>query len=286
MKHLNLISYFGGKFPHLEWLISKFPKGNYHFVDAMCGSGNVALNIDYPLITINDLNEDVVNLFEVLRNNYDQFLRAVYFTPFSRTELFRIISGSYPDANKIERARRYFTRAQLGFGANGSQNRHHGFGSEYKLHTSNFYRVDNWGLKLNKLPLIVEKLRSFQIENKSIFDLFPKVNLPQTILYIDPPYSFQSRSSRKRYTHEWNDDDHVRLAEMLKNANCLVAVSGYDSKFYADLFHDFYLSKNKPTRNSVKKKMVQECLWTNYNPDTLNNVLKLQFDDKPATNNQ
>lgn len=277
MKHLNLISYFGGKFPHLEWLISLFPKGNFHFIDACCGSANVALNVDYPLVTINDVNENVVNLFEVLRNHYDEFYRAIYYTPYSRSEIERIVTGVYPKHNKIEKARQFFVRSQLGFGANGSQNNHMGFGSEYKLHDSNFYRVDNWNLKLKKLPFIVEKLRSFQIENKSIFDLFPKINLQGTFLYIDPPYSFLTRSSRKRYEFEWSDEDHIKLAEMIKDAKCLVAISGYESTFYNELFSDFHLSKNKVTRNSVKTKSVQECLWTNYNPDTFNNVLKIPF---------
>ena len=270
-KYLNLISYFGGKFPHLKWLINLFPKGNYHFVDLMAGSANVALNVDYPLITINDLNSEVVNLFEVVRTKQDEFLKAVYFTPYSRDELRRIIEGYYPKTDEVERARQYFVRSQLGFGANGSQNNHFGFGAEYGLHSSNYYRVENWGIKLKRIPVIVEKLRSMQIENKDIFDLFPRVDRPGSIVYIDPPYSFQSRSSHKRYTHEWNDDDHVRLAEMVKSASSFIAVSGYESKFYNDLFKDYYKTLNIPTRNSVKKKLVQECLWTNYDPASFNN---------------
>jgi DNA adenine methylase len=277
MKHLNLISYFGGKYPHLKWLIDQFPKGNYHFVDLMCGSANVALNVNYPLVTINDLNSEVVNLFEVLRTQEEDFTRAVYYTPFSREELNRIIDQYYPVKDKIEQARQYFVRSQLGFGANGSQNNHHGFGVEYRLHTSNYYRVENWGVKLKRLSVIANKLRSMQIENKDVFDLFPRVNRPECLIYIDPPYSFTTRSSRKRYTHEWNDDDHARLAEMLHSANCYVAVSGYESKLYQDIFKDFYLTKNIPTRNSVKKKLVQECLWTNYDTKTINGKLKLDF---------
>ena len=76
-RYLNLISYFGGKFPHLKWLIDKFPQGNYHFIDIMCGSANVALNVDYPLITINDLNSDVINLFKVMRTNLDEFMKRI-----------------------------------------------------------------------------------------------------------------------------------------------------------------------------------------------------------------
>ena len=267
MKHLNLISYFGGKFPHLSWLISKFPRGNYHFVDIMCGSANVALNVNYPLVTINDLNNNVINLFEVLRNNPDEFFRALYFTPFARKELEQIVNDKNDIQDKVELARRYFVRSQLGYGANGSQNNHHGFGLEYKLQSSNFYRVDNWNAKLAKLPSIIDKLRGFQIENKSMFDLFERVNNQDTIVYFDPPYLFSTRSSRKRYQFEWDIEDHQKLACLVKNAVCKVAISGYDDDQYDKLFPDYFKTNAPPSRSNVRKRLVQECLWTNYNPE-------------------
>ena len=176
-KHLNLISYFGGKYPHLNWLIDKFPKGNYHFIDIMCGSANVALNVDYPLVTINDLNDDVINLFYVLREKYDEFLRELYFTPFSRSEFERVVdgTGNCVEASDVEKARRYFLRCQLGYGANGSQNNHLGCGFEWKLQQSNFYRVDNWNVKLKRLANIVARLRGFQIESTDAIELFDNV---------------------------------------------------------------------------------------------------------------
>jgi len=279
MKHINLISYFGGKFPHLPWLIDLFPKGNYHFVDLMCGSANVALNVDYPLISINDLNGDVVNLFEVLRNNYDDFFRAVYFTPFSREELNNIITDALDDKDfePIEKARRYYAKCQLGYGANGSQNNHYGAGFEWKLYRSNFYRVDNWNSRLNKLPIIVDKLRHMQITKLDALELFDKVNIKGNIVYIDPPYLLSLRKSKKRYNHEQEDDFHLKLAEKVKNANCYVAISGYDSELYSELFSGMHVSCSKVTKSNVGKISTREMLWTNYDPAIVNGSLKLQL---------
>lgn len=275
-KHLNLISYFGGKYPHLKWLLDKFPKGNYHFVDIMCGSANVALNVDYPLVTINDINDEVINLFHVLRDYYDEFLRLVYFTPFSRTELNNIITDSKNNVqlSNIERARRYFVRSQLGFGANGSQNDHYGCGFEWKLQKSNFYKVDNWNMKLLRLAKIVDRLRHFQIESKNALELFDKVNHKNTIVYWDPPYKLDLRKSKKRYKHEVEDDFHNAIAEKVKNANCMVAVSGYDHPLYDKIFTGFYKTKDIPKKSNVGKIITQECLWTNYDTETINNKVK------------
>lgn len=278
-KYLNLISYFGGKYPHLKWLTSCFPQGNYHFVDAMCGSANVALNVDYPLITINDMNDEVVNLFRVLRDNFDEFTRLVYFTPFSRAELNNIITDAINgvDLSEVERARRYFVKSQLGYGANGSQNNHYGAGFEWTLHKTNYYRVDNWNLKLARLGKIVDRLRHMQIESKDALELYDDVNRPGNVVYFDPPYLLSLRKSKKRYKVEQQDDFHIRLAEKIKIARCYVAVSGYDSPLYAELFKGMYKSADILKRSNVGKIETRECLWTNYDPAIVNGNLKINF---------
>jgi len=278
-KYVNLISYFGGKYPHLKWLISKFPAGNYHFIDIMCGSANVALNVNYPLVTVNDMNDEIHNLFQVLRNDYDEFMRILYFTPFSRTELNNIITAlkNNESVSNVERARRYFVKSQLGYGANGSQNNHYGMGFEWALHETNFYRTDNWNLKLQRLAKVVDKLRHFQIESRDALELFDSVNSRGNIVYFDPPYLLSTRKSKKRYHHEQEDDFHVRLAEKISDAKCFVAVSGYDSPLYDELFSSMHKSMDIPKKSNVGKLITRECLWTNYDPITVNGSYKLNL---------
>lgn len=281
-KYLNMVSYFGGKYPHLKWLIDKFPAGNYHFIDAMCGSANVALNVNYPLITVNDLNDEIINLFQVLRENHNEFLRSVYFTPFSRSELNNIITDSINGVqiDPVERARRYFVKCQLGYGANGSQNNHYGTGFEWKIQSSNYYRVDNWNFKLDRLTKIVDKLRHFQIENRNALELFESVNHPGNIVYFDPPYLLSLRKSEKRYLIEQDDDFHIRLSEKTKSAKCFVAISGYDSTLYNEIFSHLIKTVDIPKKANVGKILTQECIWTNYNPGAINGVLKLKFNEE------
>lgn len=276
MRNLNLISYFGGKYPHLNWLTDQFPKGNFHFVDIMCGSANVALNVDYPLITINDLNDDVINLFEVLRTRQQDLINVIYFTPFSRSELYRILDNYYAPGDNVERARRFFVRSQLGYGANGSQNTHKGAGFEYGLQRSAYYRVDNWNVKLKRLAQIAEKLRSMQIEKRNAMDLFDKVNRSGSIVYFDPPYVLSTRRSKKRYTHDVEDDFHYQIAEIIPTAKCHLAISGYDSPLYNKIFKKLHKITGPASKAIVSKIERQECLWTNYIPADINFHLTAQ----------
>lgn len=267
MKHLNLISYFGGKYPHLTWLLDKFPAGKYHFVDAMCGSANVALNVNYPLITINDLNDNVINLFKVLRETPDEFTRAVYYTPFSRAELYKIFETETP-AYPVERARHYFTKCQLGYAANGSQNNHKGLGFEYKLQPSEYYKVENWNKKLGKFPQIIEKLRGMQIENSNVLDLIDKVDHPNTLIYIDPPYLMDTRTSGKKYIHDVDKEFHQDLIDKIKKLkNAIVAISGYDHELYDSELKDWQKHTGPSSRATVARRDINECLWTNYDAE-------------------
>lgn len=273
-----MISYYGGKFPHLCWLLNQFPKGKYHFVDIMCGSANVALNVDYPLVTINDVNDEVINLFRILRDQHDEFMRLVYFTPFSRKEHEKIITDCINNVKltDLERARRYFVKSQVGYGANGSQNNHYGVGFEWRLHKTNYYRVDNWNFKLKKLGEIAERLRHFQIESRDALELFDTVNLKGTIVYFDPPYLLSLRKTKKRYLHETDDSFHRELAERVKSAKCFVIISGYDSPLYEEIFGFLHKITDKPKKSNTGKVYTTECIWTNYNPESMNGY-KIDF---------
>ncbi len=269
-KPLNAISYFGGKGPHLNWLIPHFPKGDFHFVDIMGGGGSVSLNVNYPLQTYNDLNQDVVNLFYVLRESPELLKRLIYFTPFSRSLNDNLRQMDFEDP--VYKAWRYYCRCHFGFAANGSQNNQAGMGFEWQIQRSNFYRVKNWNLKLNKLDMIITKLRTIQIENRNAFDIWDSVNKKGSFVYWDPPYVLHTRSSKKRYNHELGQnteaeiDSHYRMCELVKDSNCLVAISGYDNVIYNSSLKGFSKFKTKGLRSNTKKSLFQEVIWTNYQP--------------------
>ena len=48
-------------------------------------------------------------------------------------------------------------------------------------------------------------------------------------IYADPPYVWDTRTSRNKYNHEYDDADHLKLIEQLKKCPCPVIISGYPS---------------------------------------------------------
>lgn len=84
------------------------------------------------------------------------------------------------------------------------------------------------------------------------------------LLYCDPPYLAQTRTSRYRYRFEYTKHDHIELLKLLKSLPCYVILSGYPSSLYDDLLGDWNtLELQAMTRGGVRT----EKLWFNYTID-------------------
>lgn len=59
------------------------------------------------------------------------------------------------------------------------------------------------------------------------------------LIYSDPPYLRQTRSSGRRYRFDYQDLDHIELLELLKILPCNIILSGYPSSLYDDLLGEW-----------------------------------------------
>lgn len=84
------------------------------------------------------------------------------------------------------------------------------------------------------------------------------------LIFCDPPYLHSTRTSSTRYKHEFTDDDHLRLIDVLKRVPTDVIISGYPSSLYAENLADWRTFQYQAmTRGGVRT----EQLWFNYAPD-------------------
>ena len=90
---------------------------------------------------------------------------------------------------------------------------------------------------------------------------FPKFG--RTLIYADPPYLHETRTSKNRYRHEYSREGHAALLACLRNVPAHVMLSGYPSEFYDSLLPDWFTTEFQVmTRGGVRT----EKLWMNYNP--------------------
>lgn len=84
------------------------------------------------------------------------------------------------------------------------------------------------------------------------------------LVYCDPPYLKETRSSDRRYRFDYEERDHLELLRLLKALPCQVILSGYPSALYeASLAGWERLELQVMNQGGVRTEKV----WFNFSPD-------------------
>ena len=84
------------------------------------------------------------------------------------------------------------------------------------------------------------------------------------LIYCDPPYLHQTRTSGRRYRCDYQEQDHIELLMLLKTLPCHVILSGYPSTLYDDLLEGWHsLELQVMNQGGVRT----EKLWHNFQID-------------------
>lgn len=217
--------------------------------------------------TYNDLNHDLYNFFKVLREQKDELLEQLLFTPYSRQEFEESILEPTEEITDLEKARRFFVRARQSF--NGKENDRNPGNWSHNTKITLFItsRPTNFINGIQKLTLIIDRLAKVKIENRPALYVIEKYDSPEALFYIDPPYLLSSRTEVNCYKYEMTAEDYAALAKALNGCEGKVALSAYECPYINDLFpaHKWFKTKDKP--KLISGGVVRtETLYTNYNP--------------------
>lgn len=270
------VRYYGGKWKIAPWVINHFPD-HVCYVEPFSGAASVLLRkMPSELEIINDLDGEVINFFKVLRERADELVRWIWLTPYARGELAvayaddrahfieRLKRKFFKRHWQLERARRFFVRSYLAYGAARAERT---TGWRFEKNTSRGRRIVKELIQLDHLFDIAERLKQVQIESDDAFNIFGRFDGPDTLFYVDPPYMPETRSLRWRrnaYTHELNEEGHRKLLELLVGLQGTVVLSGYQNGMYEDLLHDWEVS----SRQSMGHKIADELLWVSPNTNS------------------
>ena len=270
----TVIQYPGKKSYIAKWIVGRFPNGyqKMTYLEPFFGSGSVFFCKERSSIeTINDIDSEIFNLFVQIRDNPNELAGLIKNTLWGRDE--QDLAFEYCE-NQIERARRCIVRFWFTFGGNG--NVRNGMRFEIKKNTGgNKY----FHLKLPDVILkISERLKHndkclVQIENKNVFELIPKYDRENVLMYLDPPYVLETRNNKKYYKHEFSDADHEELLQLVSCSNAKIIISGYKN----DLYHKYlrwWRCETVTTKDQAGNRKA-ECIWLNY-PDDKSDLFTLR----------
>lgn len=254
-----IIRYHGGKWKHAREIIAHMPPHTM-YVEPFGGAASVLLQKSPVKCEVyNDLDEELVNLFRVLRDPVQarKLARALELTPYARLEFVRAYE---PTTDPVERARRAVIRSSMGQGSDAFHRGYKpGFRAKRAGDNSPAHDFANYP---QHLAAFVKRLRYVVIENMPALACIAAYDSSQTLFYLDPPYVHSTRTQARTgsgYRHEMTDADHEALAERLHAVAGMVVLSGYDSPLYRHLYPDWPVFRRQVMADKAVPRT--ECLW-------------------------
>lgn len=275
-KRINTpFGYFGSKNKIALQIINKFPPHNC-WVEAFCGSAALTLaKPAAPIEVINDIDGEIVNFFQQLRNNEKELCRLVSMTPYAREELDNARKIKSQISN-LERARIFLIKSMMAInGVFGEQKGGFSYSQSYSRNGREA-RVNRWYNLPNRLEKVADRLRSVRVENLNAIDLLKKyLNRPATLFYMDPPYLVDRTNG---YEIDANSIEfHTKLLELAIKAKCMIIISGYKNDLYKNLLTPKEGWSSKSIKTITKDSLGRshkrtEIIWMNNN---FNKAVKL-----------
>jgi len=117
---------------------------------------------------------------------------------------------------------------------------------------------------------VAERLKRVQIENTDAVELIEDHDHEDCLFDCDPPYPPSVRNGTGQYEHEFDADEHRRLADALHECDAHVAVSGYACELLDGLYTDWYCySEGEKTLAGKGTGSREEVLYTNYDAEAV-----------------
>jgi DNA adenine methylase len=122
--------------------------------------------------------------------------------------------------------------------------------------------------KLSKPDWIDHFIKITEVENMDFADVIEKYDSPSTYIYLDPPYW---KTENYYSNHDFDRQDHERLANTLKNIEGKFSLSYYDFPLLSEWFpkneyrwESKEFAKAAAAKKGKKQNMGEEILIMNY----------------------
>ena len=256
-----LLRYHGGKWRLAEFILAQLPPHDV-YVEPFGGAASVLLQKDPARIEIyNDLEQEVVNLFRVLRvpARADELRRSLELTLFSRAEYEEAFDGVDP-ADVVERARRLVLRMGQSIG---NKNRQQRSGWRTRTAKSKISPTLAWSGWPEHMPAIINRLRYTILECLPWQQIVALYDDPHTLFYCDPPYcaDVRSRNHKKMYVHEMSLADHEDFLKTMRAVRGMVALSAYPHPLYESMLTGWTQLRTRARAQTNAPRV--EVLWLN-----------------------
>jgi len=279
-----MLSYIGGKSKIGKWIVPYYPKDMETYVETFGGMYWCFYNMDlkqFPnlkKVVYNDFNPLNYNLFKCVQNPSELLMAInsidcqkqgvedtppVYKEQFNKFQAEIFNEGFSVNHGDYEVAAKYvYVLTQVFSGSKPETSSFIDLKGKYKSKYLTFRD------KLLKPDWIEHFLKITDVENMDFADVITKYDSPSTYIYLDPPYW---KTENYYSNHDFDRQDHERLAKVLHNVKGKFSLSYYDFELLHEWFpEDKYrwekkqFAKAAAAKKGAKQSMGEELLIMNY----------------------
>lgn len=201
------IKWVGGKSKLRAEVIARLPALAECYAEVFAGAGWVLFGKPrHAVEVLNDANDDLVNLWRVLKWRPAELLEEVHKHLYSRT-MHSELKTMRPDKwDEMTRAVWLYLLIQMSYGADVQKPETASFGFRNKSRGDLFLKKS-----LHQFEPAQERLQGVFIESLDFEDCIRRYDQPRSIFFCDPPYL-----ETCGYAVDFSLPDHERLAKCLK----------------------------------------------------------------------
>lgn len=215
MKASPIIPWIGGKRRLAKRILPLFPEHTCYVEPFAGGAALFFMKPPVDCEVLNDINGELVNLYRVVQNHLDEFLRMFRWSLVSR-QMFEWGKQSKPETmTDIQRAARFYYLQKLAFGG--------------KVESQTFGTTATTPPRLNLLRIEEDlsaahlRLARTQIEHLPWAEVIRRYDRPGTLFYLDPPYW-----GTEGYGVEFGLDEYDRMASLARSIAGKMVISVND----------------------------------------------------------
>lgn len=256
---LTPLKYIGSKHNLSPLIIQSIPAHEV-YIEVFGGSAAVLFQkLPSKIEVYNDVNNDIVTLFRVLRDSPEDLKEILELTLFSREEMkeaYKLIRGG-KFKNDLQHAWAVFVAFNLSVAGVVTYKRG---GFSYGTVRNNTYDYTN---RIDILLDLAARLKNVYIENLDFQEIFKKYDSPTSFFYIDPPYVPRSRAIEDHYLSEFGLPEHEKLISCINELQGKCIISGYADSAYDELkgFNKIEVSVKSNSRVDSVSVDRTEVLW-------------------------
>ena len=249
-KHRAFLKWAGGKFKLVDELSNYLPMGE-RLVEPFVGAGSVFLNTDYPSYLLCDINQDLINLYNIVKERPLEYIAAakkLFVDEMNQKEAYyRVRTDFNKSRDPFLRSVYFLYLNRHGFNGLCRYNRKGGFNVPFGSYKKPYFPE-------KEILAFSKKAQRAEFRCIGYEKAFEQIRIGD-VIYCDPPYApLSSTASFTTYVGAgFSLDDQALLARysrhMALEQRIPVVISNHDIPLTRELYRGAHLAKIQVQRN-------------------------------------